>query len=417
MAKTSREERDAKIKQKFMVAMMLIVAASMLFSGIYYINIGGGPAPIQNDPSTKLSLIEQYNIEPATSGSILVQAGETKNELLVIPMGQCMTLDSIVELRNSSIDGVESISCEVANPQMDPTFSIICGTFIMFRFRFDLNDSGADERVREKLSNVLSEYSLMRGYVIELEEDVLGAGEIYVIGSPETKEGDYVRAALFSRDLIAGGTGLLGLEERIIPKGPYLPATVVNITGISVGGSIPGEFSRQAIMDALELNETEFNSQPPEFSVNGTLPEESLGLIDADIQEVGNITVIRFNGSGDEIEDIIKGEGLPYSLNPGAVFFRVGLNSSTEDIESLLEENGVENVTFQKTGQVSMPVEIIINDRLLPIENYEAFDALFYMDTELGDKINISLNTFTFGDQIIPFGASEFRNETISSAR
>ena len=415
MAKTSREERDAKRKQRFLVAMMLIVAASMLFSGIYYINIGGGPTPTGEDQTAKLSLIEQYNIEPATSGSVLVQASEMKDELLAIPMGQCMSLDSIVELRNSSIDGVESVSCEVANPQMDPGYSIICGTFIMFRFQFDLNDSGTDERVREKLSNVLSEYSLMRGYVIELDEEVLGAGEIYIIGSPETKEGDYVRAVLFTRDLIAGGTGLLGLEERIVPRGPYLPATVVNITGISVGGSIPGEFNRQAITDALELNESEFNSQPPEFTVNGTLSAESLELIEADIQEVGNVTVIRFNGSGEEIDAILEGEGLPYSFKPGAVFFRAGLNSSTQNISSLLEENGVTNAAFQQTGQVSMPAEVIISDRLVPIENYGAFDALFYMDTEVGDEINISLNTFTFGEQIIPFGASEFRNETSPS--
>jgi len=412
MAKTSREERDAKRKQMFLVAMMVIVAASMLFSGIYYINIGGRPAPVQDDPTTRLSLIEQYQLESATSGSILVQAGEMKNELLVIPMEQCMTLDSIVELRNSSINGVESVSCEVANPQTDPGYSIICGTFIMFKFRFDLNDSNTTALVRERLDNVLNEYSLMRGYVIELGEEVLGSNEIYVIGSKETKEGDYVRAVLFTRDLIAGGTGLLGLEERIVPSGPNFPAEVVNITGISVGGSVPGEFNRQAVMKALELNETEFNSRQPEFRVNGTLSEEGLELIEASIQEAGNITTISFNGSGEDIESVLVDEGLPYAFEPGAVFFQVGLNSSTEDIKSILEENGVTNTTFQKVGQVFMPVEVIINDMLLPIENNEAFDALFYMDTELGDKINIGLNTITFGDQIIPFGASEFRNES-----
>jgi len=415
MAKSSREERDAKRKHRFLVAMMLVVAASMLFSGIYYINIGGGPAPTGEDPSARLSLIEQYNIEPATSGSILVRAGKVKNDLLAIPMDQCITLDSVVELRNSSIEGVESVSCEVANPQTDPGYSIICGTFIMFKFRFDLNDSGTYEGVRERLNNVLGEYSLMRGYVIELEEEILSASEIYVIGSPETKEGDYVRAALFTRDLIAGGTGLLGLEERIVPLGSRIPATVVNITGISVGGSVPGELDRQAITDTLELNETEFNSQPPEFRVNGTLSEEGLGLIDADIQEAGNVTVIRFNGSGEGIEDVLEGEGLPYSFKPGTVFFQAPLNSSTGDIESLLEENGVTDIKFQRIGLVSMSREVIVSDRLVPIENNEAFGASLYMDTEPGDKINVSLNTITFGDQIIPFGASELRNDTSPS--
>ncbi len=417
MAKLSREEREAQRKQRFLVIMMLVVAASMLFSGIYYINIGGGPAPIQNDPSGKLSLIEQYNIEPATSGSVLVRAGELKNDLLAIPMGQCMQLDSIVELRNSSIDGVESISCEVANPQMDPTFSIICGTFIMFRFRFDLNDSGVNERVRERLSNVLSEYSLMRGYTVELQEAVLGAGEIYIIGSPETKEGDYVRATLFSRDLIAGGTGLLGLEERIVPEASRVPATVVNLTGISVSGSVPDEFNRQAVMDALDLNDTELNSRQPEFRVNGTLPGESLELIEAEIQEVNNVTTIRFNTSKDEIEAVIKDGGLPYTFEPGAVFFQIGLNDSTGYVESLLAENGAENVTFQKVGLVSMPAEVIVGEMLVPIENYEAFNTMLKMDTVVGDEINISLNTITFGDQVIPFGALELGNETTPSAR
>jgi len=88
------------------------------------------------------------------------------------------------------------------------------------------------------------------------------------------------------------------------------------------------------------------------------------------------------------------------------------LNSSTGEIEALLTENGVENVTFKKTGLVSMPKEVIVNERLVPINNYLGFGSSFYMDTEVGDEINISLNTITFGEQIIPFGAAEFRNES-----
>ena len=412
MAKTTREERAAKRKQRFLVAMMLIVAASMLFSGIAYINIGGGRAPVQDDVTGKLAMIEQYQLAPLTNGSILAEVGELKDDLIAIPDAQCMLLDNIVEIRNATIDGVDGISCEVANPEAAQGYSVICGSYIMFKFRLTGNQSSAIDGIRNRLDGILSEYNLMRGYVVKLPTNVLGSADLYVIGGEDREVGDYVRVFLFSKDLIAGGTGLFGLERGFVPKGPHFHATVVNVTGISVGGSVPGEFNRQAITDTLELNESEFNSKPPEFRVNGTLSEEGLEMIEADIQEVDGKTTISFNSSGEEIEEILEDEDLPYSFEPGAVFFQVPLNSSTEDISSLLEENGVENVTFQRIGLVSMPREVIVSDRLVPIENYEAFGATLYMDTEVGDKINISLNTFTFGEQIIPFGASEFRNES-----
>ncbi len=417
MVKKTREEKKAERKHRFLFLMMLITATSMLFSGVYYINIGRGQAPVKNSLAGKLAMIEQYNLKPAVNGSVLAQVGEGKDELLIIPGVRCMDIDNIIELRNSSIDGVESISCEVANPRIDIQRSIICGTFILFRLRFDLNDSGINDRVRRRLSNVLSKYNRMRGYTIKLQEDTLGSRRVYVIGSEETKEGDYVRVALFNRDLIAGGTGLLGIEERIVPKGPHFSARVVNITGISVSGAIPGEFNREEIVNSLGLNESELNSRMPEFRVNGSLSKEDIELIHAGIQEVGNTTIIKFNGSGEKIKDILAEEGLSYFLKPGAVFFRVGLNSSVQRIEEVLTENGVVNTTFQKAGRISMPEEIIINGRLVPIENHDAFEALFYMDTEIGDRINISLNTISLGDRITPFGASEFRNETESIMR
>jgi len=413
MAKKTKKEVQTERKQKFMVFMMFLVAATMLFSGVYYINIGGRGTPgEEEDVTAKLALIEQYTLEPLGNASVLVEVTNISSDLIAIPNTQCLYLDNIIEIRNSSIDGVGSISCEVANLVSDPRYSIICGSYIMFKFRIEGNYSDVTGGIRNKLEGALNEYSLRKGYLGKLPANILGSGEIYVVGGEKTEKGDYVRIFIFSKELIAGGTGLLGLEERNIPKGPRFPATVVNLTGISVSGIIPGEFNPRAIVEGLELNETEFNSKMPEFRVNGTLPKESLDLIDADVQEMENKTTIRFNSSREEIEEILKEENLSYSLEPGAVFFPVPLNSSTGEIEALLTENGVENVTFKKTGLVSMPKEVIVNERLVPINNYLGFGSSFYMDTEVGDEINISLNTITFGEQIIPFGAAEFRNES-----
>jgi len=413
MAKKTKKEIQAERKQKFMVLMMLIVAASMLLSGVYYINIGGRGTPTgQEDITAKLALIEQYKLEPIGNSSVIIEVKNITQDIIAIPDTQCMQLDNIIEIRNSSIDGVESISCEVANPSSDPRYSAICGSYIMFKFRVGSNYSGVMGRITSKLEGVLDEYSLRKGYMGKPPTNILGSGEIYVVGWEGTEVGDYVRIFLFTKDLITGGTGLIGLEDRNIPKGPRFPATVVNITGISVSGKIFGDFNSSVIVESLELNESEFNSRMPEFRVNGTLSKEDLDLITADVQETDNKTTIRFNSSKEEIEGILKGENLSYSLEPGAVFFNVPLNLSTEEIEILLTENGVENATFKKTGLVVMPREVMVDGRLVPINNYLGFGTSLYMDTEVGDKINISLSTITFGEQIIPFGASEFRNES-----
>jgi hypothetical protein len=106
---------------------------------------------------------------------------------------------------------------------------------------------------------------------------------------------------------------------------------------------------------------------------------------------------------------MLSKEGINYSLQDGEIMLRLPLNSDITYVENVLTGDNIMNLKFGKEGLVSLPKEFILDNRVVPIRNNEKFDAVLGMDRKVGDKINVSVNTLSFGEQIIAFSASEVK--------
>jgi hypothetical protein len=379
----------------------------MLFSGFYYLGSGdrsGGEGSQSELPGS----VEQYKVEQLGNSSILLRVAELRNDLIGIS-GGCADIRDIHDLVNSSMPGVNSIGCEISNPSIDPTYGMVCGSYIMLKFNLKEIDKNSTEAIKRSLDGIFREYTLARGYMGNPLLNISGIDYIYVVGNLDTKQGDYSKVILFIKSGSTLGPGLIGFEREKIPHGTEFSALVVSISDIIVQANITGEFNPENISRRVNLTSVDFQS--PGFRINGALSPGITGelnnLPEVKVMVEGNSTRVEFNRSMANILEILRGGNITHSLEKGTLMLRVPVNYSVGNLKEMLAENNIREAGFRKGGKISMPGEVIMENRLIRIPNHENLGATLSLDTEIGARINVTLSVLYFGEQAIPIQANE----------
>ncbi|HDI72572.1 MAG TPA: hypothetical protein ENF58_00365 [Candidatus Altiarchaeales archaeon] len=407
--RVERKSKEQKRRERYLLFMVLLVAFTMLFSGFYFFSSPGERVPTRPTREEEEPYFQSYDINPVGSNiSILVTADEIKPELIAIVRSSCVNFQNIGWVYNISMPGLKDVICEVAGP-MRGRYHDLCGrNLLFFKFTFENINENVTEKLRSELDNRLDEYSLKRAYIGILPVNLSGPGtdRVYIPGHLDVRKGDYARVLLFQKSIDGS---LFGLERKRIPIGPVVSADVVNLTDIMVQGTIASDFYPNTI--ERDINVTSIRLQPPKILINETITNETieeiskLNGVDTEIKD--NKTEISFNSSLKDIMEILNREKLEYSLEEGSVLLRIPLNSSVELVTEILKENGIGELKFKKSGSVEIPDEVMINGKPVMIKDYDRFAAILDMETNVGDRINITISTLQFGDQIFVIGGAQ----------
>lgn len=398
---------------RYILIGVFVVVITMLLSGLFFFSSDGNNSQVHDEEQEPEPWIEKYQINQIGNFSIIVRITDITPDFIAMPSASCVDFATIREIQDISVNNVE-VSSEVANPStLSQPVPMICGFYMMFKFRTDEGNISLEE-LKGEIRKKLNKFSVFQGYTATLPVNISGTDKVYVVGQPERNVGDYLRIILYQK---TGGleTGIIGFEERKIPTGPVLSGIVVNVTGIIVQGTINTDFPDIE----KKINITEMNILPPKILINETIGNKTAeGLknltgVDVLINPENNRTEISFNSSKGEILDILKKERINYSLQDGEIMLRLPLTSDIIYVEKVLTGNNIMNLKFGKEGMVSLPKEFILDNRVVPIRNNERFDAVLEMDRKTGDRINLSINTIQFGEQIIAFSASEVKGNNL----
>ncbi len=396
-----KESRDKKRKWNLFIIFM--ISASMLLSGFMYLGSQEGGAPKKEILGIH---VETYNMEEF-SGGIILKVTEVIPEVVVVPRNKCISYYTINSISNISVAGVEVKPPEVSNPSVYPEGRYMCGDWIILRFGVGDGGNATLDELRGELDGILSDHSLHGSYVSRLLQNTTGLGSIQVVGSADIVEGDYVTASLFRKIKNNTIEAMIGFEEEKVQAGPNISAEIVNLTGITVNGEISSDININDVRDRLDTDKINLN--PPRIILNETLNNETLNrlrdLAGVEIDVIKNTTTISFNASLRNISQVLNGRNLTYSLQKGGISFSVPLSSNITFIGDILSGNNVGDIEFKKTGHISITPWIIVDDRVVMIENNDRFNAVLYMDSGVGDSINVSVSTIKFGDSIIALQA------------
>ncbi len=410
MAKKFRKNAvKKKDNGRYILIGVFVVVITMLFSGLYFSSERNSPKipnEVQPEP-----WVDKYQISQIGNFSIIVRIAGIANDLIVMPDSRCVYFETINEIQNISAGNFKGI--EVAEPATaSQPAPMICGFYTLFKFGPE--EGGNPFELNGEIKQKLGKSSTLQGYIANLPINISGTDQVYVVGQPGNEVGDYLRIVLYQKIAFGIESGMIGFGERKIPVGPVLPATVVNITDIIVQGTVNTDLPPDI---HEKLNETEFNFLPPKIMINETIENKTadrlmnLTGVSVLVNSEENRTEISFNSSKRDILEILNKEGIDYSLQDGGVMFKIPLNSDIGYVMKTLADNNILDIRLGKEGAVSLTTEFILENNVVPIRNSDRFNAVLEMDREIDEKINVTINTIRFGEQIIAFSASEIRGD------
>ncbi len=407
--KTKARKPTAKKGVDYSRFMIYVTIAAMLFSALYMIEW----TPPKGGKKGDLPSMDAYNVKEMLGGgnsSIKITVREITGEL-VAKIKNPLSFETIRNIQNTSIEGLQGITLEVGNPIFDDSI-VGAKTYMLFRFKFDEIKDNRTESIENILDTELGDnrYDLLRGCIGNLPTNISGPGSdlVYFPCEFNTKIGDYFRIFLLkkTRDDVFEGT--IGFVEKKIAVGPIVQGEVVNITSIIAQGIIISDLNKDMLN---RINPINIQITPPAITANETLGDNISGGIKSlqgvEILAGDNKTFIYFNSSHRNITEILDRENINYTLEPGNLAFTVPENTNISLIDYTLNEGGIKNITLEKAGVLSLPGEIVIDDTLATIQNNNRFDAILKIDTGIGERINVSLNTIKYGNQIFIIGAEE----------
>lgn len=405
--KILKKTKQEKKNQTFIFAMAMVVIVTMLISGLYYLGSDTGSGTY-TQPEEETYAFNAYGInQVASNASISVTADQTTLEYVAIPEAQCISMQSIGWVYNMSIPGLRSVMLDAVNYGKDASGNV-CGTFLFFKLSFNSVDENTVSAINSELVNRLGDYTLKRSYVGILPVNLSGPGtdRVYVVGSADIAKGDIAEILLFQKT--SDGT-VFALERSRIVEGPTVPATISVLTDIMVQGAVTGDY----LLDNIKkrINVTNSRLTPASFSVNATLDNDTIGVLSAlagvSVEKTENQTIISYNASMEKAEEILKDKNLTYARQDGSVILQVPLNTSVSAIEQAAKSGGVTSLKIKKIGLLKVPPLVRINGQTVSVENSDNFNAVLNLDTSVGDKVNITLSTMQFGDQVFVLGGSQ----------
>lgn len=410
MATKERKQKNKKTQEKNQQIIIYVVTASMLLSGIYFLS----ERPNTNQVYVDMPDIDAYKVQQLFNLSMIVSVKEIQPELIA-KVDDILDPNTIKQVKNTSISGLKSIVFEVGNPIFYEGYSTryVGGAYMLFKFRFSSIDENETYAVQKTLDQFLGKgnYRLMLGCVGKLPINVSGpwTDEIYLPCDLKTKAGDYFRVIPLAKQKEGYFVGTIGFITKKVAVGPTLEAEVVNVSELLVRGVLGSDY-RPNIYE-LAAEEDRISVIPPTIVFNTTLSNKSLGEISrldgVKVSHSGNDTKISFNNSHAEIIRLLERDNVSYSLVSGSYAVVLPLDAEIDSVEALLNAGGVTNITYMKVGVVSLPPEVIIDGKVASIPESSRFNALLRMKTQPKDKINVSLTTIRFGEDIYVIDARE----------
>jgi len=404
--KGAKKTKQEKKREQYMYFMAFLVIGTMLFSGLYYYG-GSGGGGTSEQPKQEIPYFDAYEANQIPlNGSLLVTVDVVRPEVIAMVRSSCVNFQQVGWVYNISEPGLKSKVLSAVNPQKSPYYDL-CGSFLYFRFVYD-SPPGDVSGIDGKLRNTLGEYVLRRAYTALLPGNLSGPGtdKVYVIGSLDVKKGDKAMIILFQK---ATDGSVFGLEAKKLVKGPVIEGKVVAIDGILAEGSIPGDYSPEKIAQIANMSEASIY-QPKvvvNAPVNGTALDELSGIPTVNVEAKDNTTIISYNNSLEAIKKALDGGNMTYSLENGSISLKIPLNTSVSKARDVLVGAGISGVSFKKDGVLSVPSDVLINDKAATIEDSDKFNALLDMKTGVGDTVNITLSALEFGDQVFIVGGSQ----------
>ena len=400
--KSSKEGKN----NVFIFVMAMVVIVSMLGSALYYFSSRDEQAA-QTSPEENLPF-NSYGINQIpVNSSITVTADQAMLELVAIPKAQCISTQAIGWVYNTTVPGMSSDKLDAVNPGKDSAGDL-CGNFLFFKFTFSAIDDSTVANLNSQLLNRLGDYTLKRSYVGVLPVNLSGPGtnRIYVIGSTDITKGDVAEVLLFQKT--TDGT-VFALERNRIVQGPNVSATVSELTDIMVRGTVAGNYALENMQ--RKINITNSRLTPAMFVVNGTLDNKTLTELSSftgiSVEKTENQTTISYNASMEKAEGILKEKNMTYSRGDGSVILQIPLNTSVSVIQQAVKAGGITNPEIKKVGLLKVPELVRIGNQTVTVENSDKFNAVLNIDTNAGDRINLTLSTMQFGDQVFVLGGTQ----------
>ena len=400
--KTKQEKR--KDTYQFIGAMVVIV--TMLVSGLYFLGSGDGgtvaPVPEENLPYNSYGI----NQIPLNS-SITVTADQPKLELVAIPKAQCISIQAIGWVYNTTVPGMRSVMLDAVSPGKNSAGDL-CGNFLFFKFAYSAIDESTVANLNAQLINRLGDYTLKRSYVGILPVNLSGPGtdRIYVIGSTDIAKGDVAEIFLFQKTTDGS---VFALERNRIVEGPTVSATVSELTDIMVRGTVLGNYALENM--EKRINITNSRLTPASFAVNETLDNKTISELSSfsgiSVEKKENQTIISYNASMDKAESLLKEKNITYSRGDGSVILQIPLNTSVSDIQQAVKAGGITKPEIKKVGLLKVPELVRINGQTVTVENSDKFNGVLNIGTNVGDRVNITLSTMQFGEQVFVLGGSQ----------
>jgi hypothetical protein len=405
MAKKEGKQAKKKKKSQNNNMMAYLIIGVMLLSGLYALQRGDDTPPAEADPE-----IDSYTVAQLFNSSMISTVKRIKPELIA-KIDKAVDYSTITDVKNTSAAGLAQVTFEVGNPQLVYT-KTLSGTYMLFRFTFDSVDDNKTAAIKEKLDSSFGKggYRLLAACVGSLPLNVSGPNtdEVYLPCEIGTKVGDSFRIFLLGKTKDSYFVDSIGFASKKVSVGPVVEAKVLNITSILLEGIIPSDYSTEKIAEVL-TNQTEIN--PPQITINSSIDNETKSALEAltgvSVASSGARTTITYNSSHADIVRILSDANISYDEAAGSIAALLPLSADTRNVTNALEAAGAANLTYQKTGTVSVPSEVIINGRATTIPSSDNFNAILKTETEVGDLINLTLSAMQINTQVYVIGGTE----------
>ncbi|MFH1721125.1 MAG: hypothetical protein ABH950_00820 [Candidatus Altiarchaeota archaeon] len=376
------------------------ISAIMLLSAFSYF-AGNTPVPPPSDDLGDYS-VRQYQVDQVGNSTMLAKITEKTLKYLVIPDDR--------ELSRMNAEVIESFIqanfTDVSEVKAEATNSFFIYTLVAER---ELNESLLKEEIGKRIRG----YRLYRGFNGELQFPINSIQNAYVIGETELELGDTVSVILFSREDEFGGIGLIGFPRGKVEKGPVITAEVVNVSGHYLAGTYPDP----SMTDELEKIENISLIEPVIFIpslISAPLGSELQANYSASIVVTEeNETEISSKEKLLEIQDYLDELGIDFELREGEVELFVPLETNLSEVLDQFVELGVTVTEESKIGSIKVAQLVLLENRLVSIRDYESFPASLRKETEIGDQIKVELQYLQLGEQILPYGATQIKEEIL----
>jgi len=365
--------------------MIIIVAAIMVFSGLYYVGMANAPETQQKNSGFDNTRIVQYNVN-IVGDNVVAGIVEVRPEVVVFA-GESARLseDSITKLMNLSSASVRGSDGEISN------------SYVFFRFYTD-SPQKALEELKPQLDRILGDYTVYRGYIGIQPGDTSMSSQAYLLGHENITTGSLVKVLLMEKTSGEARLGLIGFIKWVIPFGPTVEAAVNDIQGILLSGFAMPE-------DADYINK----SIPSLRSINYQMPlvlvdkdanaTARLNISGVDIMPQGNRTILQLvNRSLDAVTQLLDEQGVDYTARDGVLTLDLPADANLTDIKRILDEKNVTNITEMRYGHVILPEEVFMQNNVIQIQGNKNFTALLFPNATAGGEILINLTVLQVGD-------------------